>query len=144
MPLKSRGHRERYISAYDTPSSAPSKADFVHIAAAARALATVLRFAGIVSRSPDISSSSWSLQTNAEARLAILTQMASTETPATLTVFYPSTVADSSFDTNYYVSKHMDLVVKVWEPMGLKSWQVIEFEAGSLRFEDNRVPLSCF
>jgi uncharacterized protein (TIGR02118 family) len=56
--------------------------------------------------------------------------MASVTTTANITVLYPkTTVDDESFDMDYYVTKHMPLVMKIWGPKGLTGWQVIGFEA---------------
>ncbi|EXK26226.1 hypothetical protein FOMG_17196 [Fusarium oxysporum f. sp. melonis 26406] len=47
---------------------------------------------------------------------------------ATVMVLYPKTTGGLSFDMRYYVSNHMPLVVKIWGPLGLESWEVLSFD----------------
>jgi len=44
-------------------------------------------------------------------------------------VMYPNQ-ADSTFNWDYYLSNHLDLVKKCWGPMGLKGARVIKGVAG--------------
>ncbi|CAO1616398.1 unnamed protein product [Parajaminaea phylloscopi] len=43
-----------------------------------------------------------------------------------LNVVYPND-PKAKFDLKYYLDKHMPLVGKHWEPIGLKQWQVVQF-----------------
>lgn len=42
---------------------------------------------------------------------------------ATTTILYP---AGAKFNMEYYLSSHMPLAAKHWEPLGLKSWKVTQ------------------
>ncbi|KAF2964863.1 hypothetical protein GQX73_g8692 [Xylaria multiplex] len=41
-----------------------------------------------------------------------------------ISVVYPT---GSKFDKEYYLTKHMPLVQKLWGPAGLKSWRVVQY-----------------
>jgi uncharacterized protein (TIGR02118 family) len=43
----------------------------------------------------------------------------------TVSVLYPRT-ANSTFELDYYLSKHMPLLAKFWTKYGLKSWSVTQ------------------
>ncbi|KAL7947078.1 hypothetical protein V8C42DRAFT_300990 [Trichoderma barbatum] len=43
------------------------------------------------------------------------------------TVYYNQPGEGEYFDMDYYINTHMPIVVKQWTPLGLKSWQVIQF-----------------
>ncbi|KAF3384925.1 hypothetical protein F1880_002571 [Penicillium rolfsii] len=45
----------------------------------------------------------------------------------TAVVLYPNG-PDTTFDTDYYLQKHMPLVAKTWGPAGLKSWSVVKYD----------------
>jgi uncharacterized protein (TIGR02118 family) len=45
---------------------------------------------------------------------------------AIVQILYPRTES-STFDLDYYTSKHMPLVGKKWSEFGLKSWSVTKF-----------------
>ncbi|CAI4214302.1 unnamed protein product [Parascedosporium putredinis] len=47
---------------------------------------------------------------------------------ATVTILYES---GPKFDVQYYITKHFALVEEKWGPLGLLSWEVVEFEEGS-------------
>lgn len=44
-------------------------------------------------------------------------------------VLYPNEEG-KKFDMDYYLATHMPLVAKHWGPMGLKSWEIVKFDAG--------------
>jgi uncharacterized protein (TIGR02118 family) len=45
-----------------------------------------------------------------------------------ITVLYHSSQnGNGSFDIEYYVEKHMKLVEKAWQAVGIQAWQVIKF-----------------
>ncbi|PKS06121.1 hypothetical protein jhhlp_007438 [Lomentospora prolificans] len=47
---------------------------------------------------------------------------------STVTILYES---GPKFDVQYYVTKHFSLVEAKWGPLGMQSWEVLEFEEGS-------------
>ena len=47
---------------------------------------------------------------------------------ATVAVIYPS---GHSFDLDYYLATHMPLVSKTWSPVGLKSWEIVQYSEGN-------------
>ncbi|KAF9630630.1 hypothetical protein BFW01_g1192 [Lasiodiplodia theobromae] len=48
----------------------------------------------------------------------------------TSTILYPNTPG-KNFDLEYYLNTHMPLTEKIWGPLGLTSWRVVEFKAGA-------------
>lgn len=45
-------------------------------------------------------------------------------------VAYPSTTkegGETTFDMDYYLSSHMDMIDRFWKPHGMKSWEVQKF-----------------
>ncbi|KAF4536472.1 Ethyl tert-butyl ether degradation [Lasiodiplodia theobromae] len=48
----------------------------------------------------------------------------------TSTILYPNTPG-KNFDLKYYLNTHMPLTEKIWGPLGLTSWRVVEFKAGA-------------
>ncbi|KAI1486685.1 hypothetical protein F5X96DRAFT_653921 [Biscogniauxia mediterranea] len=60
--------------------------------------------------------------------------------PGTLSIVYP---ADTKFDMDYYLNKHMPLVQSLWQKYGLKGWKIAQYDEGAiykvqawLEFED--------
>jgi uncharacterized protein (TIGR02118 family) len=49
--------------------------------------------------------------------------------PVIMSLLYPRTET-STFDMNYYLTKHMPLAAKYWYPHGLLKWEVQEIPAG--------------
>lgn len=45
-----------------------------------------------------------------------------------ITVLYPTPQdGNSDFNIEYYIGKHMELVEKAWQAVGIQAWQVIKF-----------------
>lgn len=42
------------------------------------------------------------------------------------TILYPND-ADTKFDLEYYLTKHMPMLASNWEPVGLTGWKVTKF-----------------
>ncbi|GFP58677.1 hypothetical protein ACSS6W_008644 [Trichoderma asperelloides] len=47
--------------------------------------------------------------------------------PSNVTVFYNQPKEGEYFDMDYYINKHMPIANEQWTPLGLKSWQVLQF-----------------
>ncbi|KIW96775.1 uncharacterized protein Z519_02166 [Cladophialophora bantiana CBS 173.52] len=45
--------------------------------------------------------------------------------PSNVTVLYPT--PDLEFDLEYYLNKHMPVVMEKWAPYGTKDWKVVKF-----------------
>lgn len=43
-----------------------------------------------------------------------------------VSVRYPNH-KDTTFDISYYINSHMPLVEKLWKPLGLLKWEVVEY-----------------
>ncbi|KAI0408355.1 hypothetical protein F4802DRAFT_549503 [Xylaria palmicola] len=46
-------------------------------------------------------------------------------------VAYP---AGTKFDMDYYLAKHMSLVLKLWAPHGLKAWKVAQYSNAEAKY----------
>jgi uncharacterized protein (TIGR02118 family) len=46
-----------------------------------------------------------------------------------VTVMYPNKL-DTVFNMEHYLSKHMPLAEKIWGPLGLLKWELVEVVAG--------------
>jgi hypothetical protein len=49
--------------------------------------------------------------------------------PYISTILYPSG-PNATFDMQYYLGPHFDMVEKCWKPHGMLSWEVVEQEPG--------------
>lgn len=48
----------------------------------------------------------------------------------TSTILYPNTPG-KTFDLGYYLTSHMPLTEKLWGPLGMTSWVVVQFQPGA-------------